>query len=133
MVLSRNSHKVERVRVTFVPTTDETSYRNVPSTFSLTSRTYSWRRMHHVEYLIVPRKISNNEIVVEMFIEAKKGKANTSALQKVVHDIVQSKIQTEWHGLKLAAISKTTSAIPPEQRFVRGTIEEILGARLDSE
>jgi len=130
MVHSRGSHKVERVQIKFVPTTDEQSFRNVPSTFSPSSRTYSWRKMQQMDYLIVPKKISNHEIVVEMFIDAKKG-MSTGSLQKVVENLIKSKVQSEWHGLRLASISKPSSAAPPGQRFVRGTIEEILGTRLE--
>jgi hypothetical protein len=84
-----------------------------------------------MEYLIVPMKISCDQIVVEMFIEAKKGKPKASEIQRVVQDFVKTKIHSEWQGLRLAGISKPTSATPPERRFVRGTIEEILGAKLE--
>jgi len=131
MALSRSPHKAERIRITLVPTADEQSFSNVPSTFSPSSRTYGWRRLHQMEYLIVPKKITRSQIVVEMFIESKKGKPSSSELQKVVQDFVKSKIQSEWQGLKLAGISRATSAVPPDRRFVRGTIEEILGARLE--
>jgi hypothetical protein len=131
MSLPRNTHKVECIRVTFVPTDDEEGFRNIPSTFSPSSRTYGWKRMQEMEYLIVPKKISSNQIVVEMFVEPKKGKTTTGQIQKIVEKFVQSKIGSEWQGLKLARISKSANAVPPERRFVRGTIEEILGARLD--
>jgi len=115
-----------------VPTDDEQGFRNIPSTFSPSSRTYGWKRMHEMEYLIVPKKISSNQIVVEMFVEPRKGgKATAAQLQKAVEKFVHEKVGSDWQGLKLARISKATSAVPPERRFVRGTIEEILGARLD--
>ncbi len=131
MPLSRNAQKVECVRVTFVPTDDEQGFRNIPSTFSPSSRTYGWKRMHELEYLIVPKKISSNQIVVEMFVDSRKGKATAAQVQKAVEKFVHEKVGSEWHGLKLARISKSTTAVPPERRFVRGTIEEILGSRLD--
>jgi hypothetical protein len=131
MALARHSHKVDRVRITFVPTGDKQGFTNIPSTFSPSSRTYGWRKDHHTEYLIVPQKISSNEIVVEMFIASRKFKTAPSELHKVVQEIVQSKISSEWQGLKLAGISRAASAVPPDKRYVRGTIEEILGARLE--
>ena len=131
MSLSRGTHKVECVRVTFVPTDDDQGFRNIPSTFSPSSRTYGWKRLHEMEYLIVPKKISSNQVVVEMFVEAKKGKVTAAQAQKAVERFVNEKVGSEWQGLKLARISRVSSAVPPERRFVRGTIEEILGANLD--
>ena len=131
MSLSRGTHKVECVRITFVPTDDEQGFRNIPSTFSPASRTYGWKRMHELDYLIVPKKISSNQIVVEMFIDAKKGKVTAAQAHKAVEKFVHERVGSEWQGLKLARISRATSAVPPERRFVRGTIEEILGANLD--
>jgi hypothetical protein len=131
MVLSRGPHKVERVKVTFTPTAGDEGFRNIPSTFSPESRTYAWKRLQKMEYLIVPRKISNNQVVVEMFFETRQGKVSASEIQKTIQELVQSKIQSDWQGLKLAGISRVTTGAPPDQRFVRGTIEEILGARLE--
>jgi hypothetical protein len=133
MVNGRAPHKVERVRITFIPTTDEASYRNIPSTFSPSSRTYNWKKTTQMEYLIVPKKISSDEIVVEMFVETKKGRGGPAQLQKVIQNLVNSKIHSEWHGLKLGGISRATNAVPPAHRVVRGTIEEILGSRLERE
>ena len=87
--------------------------------------------MHEMDYLIVPKKISSNQIVVEMFIDAKKGKVTAAQAHKAVEKFVHERVGSEWQGLKLARISRATSAVPPERRFVRGTIEEILGANLD--
>ena len=131
MSLSRGTHKAECVRVTFVPTDDEQGFRNIPSTFSPTSRTYGWKRMHEMECLIVPKKISSNQIVVDMFVEAKKGRVTAAQAHKAVEKFVHEKVGSEWQGLKLARISRATIAVPPERRFVRGTIEEILGTNLD--
>ncbi len=131
MSLSRGTHKVECVRVTFVPTDDDQGFRNIPTTFSASSRTYGWKRIHEMEYLIVPKKISSSQIVVEMFVDAKKGKVTAAQAQKAVERFVNEKVGSEWQGLKLARIGRVSSAVPPERRFVRGTIEEILGANLD--
>lgn len=131
MVRSRGSHKFDRVTITFVPSADETSFRHVPSTFSTTNRTYGWRHSQQMDYLIVPRKISSNEIKVDMFVDPLKRLKSGTDLQKNVQNFVKAKIQSEWQGLKLAGISRATVAAPPEQRFARGTIEEILGATLD--
>jgi len=131
MALSRGPHKVERVRVTFVPTDDEEGFRHIPSTFSPSSRTYGWKKMDQMDYLIVPKKISSDQVVVEMFVETRKGKTTPAQVQKAVEQFVSERVESQWHGLKVARIGKATSAVPPERRFVRGTIEEILGSQLD--
>ena len=130
MAVSRGPHKVERVRVTFVPTDDEQGFRHIPSTFSPSSRTYGWKKEEQMEYLIVPKKISSDQVVVEMFIEPKKGKTSPAQIQKVVQEFVTAHVESEWHGLKVSRIGRATSAVPPDRRFVRGTIEEILGSEL---
>jgi hypothetical protein len=131
MVLARGSHKFDRVTITFVPTADEASFHHVPSTFSPTNRTYGWRHSQQIDYMIVPRKISSNEIKVDMFVDPTKRLKSGVDLQKAVQSLVKAKIQSEWQGLKLAGISRATVAAPPEQKFARGTIEEILGATLE--
>jgi hypothetical protein len=132
MVLSRGPHKYERVTITLVPTADEGSFRHVPTTFSSSERTYSWRHFEKIDYMIVPTKISNKEIKIEMFVDPQmKGKTNAAQVQKMIQGFVNTKIQTEWMGLKLASISRASVAAPPEQMFRRGTIEEILGAQLE--
>lgn len=133
MVLSRGSAKCERVTVTLLPSVEEGGFRSVPSTFSTVRRTYSWKRTHHVDYMIVPKKVSNTEIQVDLFVNpARKGKSQAKDLQKMVHRLVQGKIETEWHGLKLGGISRPTVASPPNKLFVRGTIEDILGTSLET-
>lgn len=132
MVLSRGEQRTERVTITFVPTADERSFRHVPSTFSVANRRYGWRHYEAVNYMIVPRKISNNEIKVDMFVGSARGKRMpASDVQKIVQGFVNKKIHSEWHGLKLAGISRASLATPPEQLIRRGTIEEILGTNLD--
>jgi hypothetical protein len=131
MVLSR-PHRVERVTITLVPTSDERSFRHVPSTFSTSNRMYAWRNFEQINYMIVPRRIASNEIKVDMFVDpAGKGKSPGSTTQKFVQSLVRQKIENEWAGLKLGNIGKPTSAVAPEEQVRRGTIEEILGADLN--
>lgn len=132
MVLSRGLQKFERVTITLVPTADEASFRNVPSTFDVHERAYAWRQFHKVGYMIVPTKITSREIKVDIFIEPAKGPRSASGTQKLVEGFVKAKIETEWRGLKLGSIGKPTVAPPPEEKLKRGTIEEMLGAILDS-
>lgn len=132
MVLSRGAHKVDRVTITLVPTADERSFHNVPSTFSPTNRLYEWRQSADISYMLVPKKISSSEILVDLFVNpGKKGKAALRDLPKLVHTFVQKKIESEWKGLKLGGISRPSAAVPPQKVFVRGTIEEMLGADLE--
>jgi hypothetical protein len=132
MVLSRGPHRYERVTITLVPIAGEASFRNVPSTFSAVNRTYTWRQYEAVDYMIVPTKISNKEIKIDIFFDAlQKGKANIAGIQKSVQSFVKTKIQTEWKGLKLGGISRASAALPPDEKLKRGTIEEILGATLE--
>jgi len=131
MVVSRGEQKTERVTITLVPTSDERGFRHVPSTFSPANRRYGWRHFEAVDYMIVPRKISSNEVKVDMFVGSlKKKRMLGSDVQRFVQDFVKSKIHSEWQGLKLAGISRATVAAPPQQTVTRGTIEEILGADL---
>jgi hypothetical protein len=132
MVLSRGAQKVERVTITLVPTADERSFHNVPSTFSRTNRSYEWRHSAEISYMLVPKRISSSEIQVELFVSPlKKGKIVMRDLPKVILSFVQKKIESEWKGLKLGSISRPTAAVPPQKTFVRGTIEEMLGANLE--
>jgi hypothetical protein len=85
-----------------------------------------------MDYLIVPKKISNSEIQVELFFEAtRKGRQNTRDVQRTLQEFVRGKIESEWAGLRLASIGRPGVAVPPQKTFVRGTIEEMLGAILD--
>jgi hypothetical protein len=131
MLSSRGSQKFDRVTVTFVPSADEKSYRNVPSTFSPLHRSYEWRRSSMVSYMIVPKRISNVKIEVDVFVNAgKRGKLPGREVQKVVHDILQSGVSAEWAGLKLDTVGRCTTAAPPEKSLFRGSIEDILGVAL---
>jgi len=132
MVMSRGAHKYERVTITLVPTADERSFHHVPTTFSPADRTYAWRHFEKIEYMIVPRKISNKEIKIDMFVDPQiSGKGSAALVQKMIKNFVNSKIGTDWVGLRLAGISRASAAAVPEQTFRRGTIEEILGAQLE--
>ena len=82
--------------------------------------------------MIVPKKISSNEIKVDIFVDpTSRRKLQSTDIQKAVTDFVKTKIHSEWAGLKLGNISRATIAAPPDQTFHRGTIEEILGANLE--
>ena len=132
MIPARGSHKVERVTLTLVPSTEERTFPNVPSTFSPAERLYQWRHASHMNYMIVPKRISSREIQVELFVDSpRKGKSVTRNVQKVIQDFVKEKIGTEWRGLRLGAISRPTASARPKSAIVRGTIEEILGSTLD--
>jgi len=131
MASSRGPHRYERVTITLVPTADERSFRHVPTTFSSSERTYAWRHYDKLDYMIVPKKISNREVKIELFVDLQaKGKTNAAQVHKMIQGFVEAKMHTEWMGLKLASISRASVATPPEQMFRRGTIEEILGAQL---
>ncbi len=132
MVHPRGAQKFERVTITLVPTADDRSFKHIPSTFSKTNRMYGWRHFEHMDYMIVPKKISSNEIKVDIFVDpAPRKKVQSVDVQKAVTEFVKAKIHSEWAGLKLGSISRATVASPPDQIFHRGTIEEILGAKLE--
>jgi hypothetical protein len=132
MALSRSPQKFDRLTITLVPTSDERSFKNVPSTFNTTNRTYAWRQLAELSYMLVPRRISSREIKIDIFVDAqKRRKAGAASVQKVVQDFIREKIQSEWSGLKLGSIARVAAATPPDEKVMRGTIEEILGADLD--
>ena len=131
MVGSRGAQKAERVTITFTPDADERTVLNVPSTFSPANRAYQWRRLEQMNYMLVPRKITNTEVQIDLFLDPqRKGKLSAKLVEKVAQDLVNEKIHSEWKGLRLAGISHPTVAKPPQKTFVRGTIEEILGSTL---
>jgi hypothetical protein len=133
MTGARGTHKVDHVTITLVPKGDERTVFRVPSTFDHLGRTYSWRRSQNLEYMIVPTKISSSEVKIEMFLNPqRRGKLVAKEVMKAVQDLVEEKIQSEWSGLRLGGISRPSLAIPPRRSFVRGTIEEILGASFES-
>ena len=133
MVVSRDPHKYGRITITLIPTADESSFKRVPSTFSLSNRTYTWRHFEQIDYMIVPRSVSNSEVKVDIFVESlKHGRSHNADIQKTVQQFVRTKMQTSWKGFKLGGISKPANVAPPEETFKRGTIEEILGSSFES-
>jgi hypothetical protein len=132
MLSSRGGQKFGRVTVTLVPTSDDRSYRSVPSTFSATDRSYPWRRAQSMSYMIVPRRVTSATIEIDVFVDsAKKGKSPAKDVQKVVQDFVKSKIESDWKGLKFGGIGRAGSAVPPQKALVRGSIEDILGVAFE--
>ena len=132
MLSPRGGQKFGRVTVTLVPTSDDRSFRSVPSTFNATDRSYRWRRAQSMSYMIVPKRVTSARIEVDVFVDAaKKGKTHSKDVQKVVQDFVKSMIETEWKGLKFGGIGRAGTAVPPQKALVRGSIEDILGVALD--
>jgi hypothetical protein len=131
MSVPRGGHKVERVTITLFPTAEEHSYENVPTTFSTINRSYEWRRSSHMRYMIVPKRISSREVLIDFFVEHQgKPSGVAKSTMTMVESFVQHKISSEWKGLKLGSVSRPTNAAPPNKTFLRGTIEEMLGTKL---
>jgi hypothetical protein len=131
MPLVHAPQKVERITISLVPTGDDRSFENVPTTFSTLHRSYEWRRASQMRYMIVPRKVSSNEILIDFFVEPATRGANSGKLaSRFVDSFIQHKIGSEWKGLKLGTVGRPTAAHAPQKAFVRGTIEEMLGAKL---
>ena len=128
MSVAQSPQKVERVTISLVPTADERSYENVPTTFSTLHRSYEWRRSAQTKYMIVPRRVSSKEVLVDIFVEA-QGKAGGKGAARFVQNFVQHKIASEWKGLKLGTVGRPISAQAPNKTYVRGTIEEMLGTK----
>jgi len=132
MLSSHGAHKFDRVTVTLLPTEEDRSFRSVPSTFSTTNQTYQWKKGQSVNYMIVPRRVTGAKIEIDVFLEATKGgKLQKASLQKVVQDLLEGKIASEWKGLKLDAVGRAGSAVPPRRSLLRGSIEDILGVAFD--
>jgi hypothetical protein len=129
MSVSRSTPRVERITLTLVPVAEEHSYDNVPTTFSQTHRSYEWRKSAHLRYMIVPKKVSSKEVLVDFFFEL-HGKESVKDAMKNVQQFVEHKVVSDWKGLKLESLGKPTASLPPQKAFVRGTIEEMLGTKL---
>jgi hypothetical protein len=128
----RGTQKFERVTVTFLPQSGERQALNIPTTFNSTDRMYAWKHAGAVDYMIVPKRVTNTEVTVDIFLNAaKKGKLPGRDVEKVAQNLVKGKIASEWKGLRLGGISKPSIAAPPQKTMLRGTIEEILGMSLD--
>ncbi len=131
MPLAHPPQKVERITIHLVPTGDEASYENVPTTFSTVHRSYEWRRASQMRYMIVPRKVSSTEVLIDFFVDLQNKGANAAkTASRLVENFVHQKIGSEWKGLKLGVLGRPVAALPPQKTFVRGTIEEMLGAKL---
>jgi hypothetical protein len=132
MLSPRGTQKFDRVTVTLVPTSDDRSFRSVPSTFSAIERSYRWRRAQTMNYMIVPKRVTSARIEVDVFVDSlKKGKAQSRDVQKAVQVFVKSMIESEWKGLKFGGVRRAGSAVPPQKALVRGSIEDILGVAFD--
>ena len=133
MVLSRSPQKVERVTVTLVPDKNDRLPFHVPSTFNRTARVYGWRHSARLDYMIVPTKISSTEVKIDVFVAPAKGsRLQTRSVPRLIQNLIEGKVSSEWRGLRLGEIGSPTTAIPPQKSYVRGTIEDMLGASLDS-
>jgi len=120
------------VTVTLVPQADEKAVLQIPTTFDASNRTYGWERAGGVEYMIVPTRITNAEVRVDIFLNPhRRGKLPVKDLGRVAENLVKGKIASEWKGLRLGGISKPMTAQPPQKTIRRGTIEEILGSTFD--
>lgn len=132
MVLSRSPQKVERVTVKLVPNRNDRLPFHVPSTFNKTARVYGWRHSARLDYMIVPTKISSTEVRVDIFVAPSKGsRLQAKSVPKLVQNLIETKVASEWRGLRLGDISRPTAAVPPQKSYVRGTIEDMLGASLE--
>jgi hypothetical protein len=128
----RGTHRYDRVTVTLVPQTDEKHVLQIPTTFDSANRTYGWERSGGVEYMIVPTRITNTEVKVDIFLNPqKRGKLPVKDVGRVAENLVKGKIATQWKGLRLGGISKPMAAQPPQKIIRRGTIEEILGSTFE--
>ncbi len=132
MVLAHGPQKVERVTITLVPDRSAEEPFAIPSTFNKIERTYGWKRTARLEYMIVPTRISSESVKVDLFFSPSRGiRLHARHMLKAVQEFVEQKIGSEWQGLRLAAIGKPSLAAPPTKMFVRGTIEDMLGAPLE--
>jgi hypothetical protein len=127
---TNTQQKVDRFTLTLLPTSDERSLRNVPTTFSPANRTYSWKHFEQMDYMLVPRRIASDEVKVDVFVGLpRRAKLD---LQKTLQEFVAAKMRSDWQGFRLGSIIRAAEAEPPRTPFKRATIEEILGAGLES-
>jgi hypothetical protein len=132
MVLAHGPQKVERVTITLVPDKSAEEPFAIPSTFNKIERTYGWKRAARLEYMIVPTRISSEGVKVDLFFSPSRGaRLQARQMLKAVEEFVEQKVGSEWQGLRLAGIGKPSLAAPPTKMFVRGTIEDMLGAPLE--
>jgi len=77
MLSPRGGQKFGRVTVTLVPSSDDRSFRSVPSTFNATDRSYRWRRAQSMSYMNRAETCHERTIEVDVFVDsAKKGKTH---------------------------------------------------------
>jgi hypothetical protein len=132
MTLSRPVAKYERVTVTLVPETTDRSLLQIPTTYNPLVRNYSWKSHDKMQYMLVPTRISNREIKIDVFVESKgRGRVGGKDIQVMVEHFVRSKIAHEWRGLRFGSVGKAMEAEPPSRAVVRGSIEEILGVQYE--
>lgn len=133
MVMAHGPQKVERVTITLVPDRSAEKPFAIPSTFNKIERTYGWKRTARLEYMIVPTRISSDAVKVDLFFSPSRGaRFQPRHMLRAVQEFVEQKVGSEWEGLRLAGIGKPSLAAPPTKMFVRGTIEDMLGAPLES-
>jgi hypothetical protein len=129
MTGARGAHKVERVTITLLPRGDERTLFHVPSTYNQIQRTYGWRRSESFEYMIVPTHVSSKEVRVDFFVNFRSSvRRDAKDIQKALRNFVESKVDSEWKGLKLGSIGRPTIGSPPREVLLRGAIEDILGS-----
>jgi hypothetical protein len=129
----RGVHKVERVTVTLLPRGDTRTAFHVPSTYNQTLHSYSWRQSEDFDYMIVPTHVSSKEVRVDLFFNvARSLRQQTKDTHRLLRHFVESKIESEWKGLRLGSIGRASVAPVPRETLVRGAIEEILGSDLEA-
>lgn len=132
MAGARGPMKVERVTVTFRPRSDARGTMRVPSTYDAVQHTYGWKRAAEFEYMIVPTKVSGQEVQVDFFINTQDlPRQQHQGLVRLLRSFLDARAETEWKGLEIGSIGRPASAAPPRERLVRGSIEDILGLGVD--
>ena len=132
MAAARGSMKVERVTVTFHPRGDARGTMRVPSTYDASQHAYGWKRATEFEYMIVPTRVSGQEVQVDFFINVQHlPRPQLQGLPRLVRSFLEEQAETEWKGLEIRTIGRPAAATPPRDRMVRGSIEDILGIGVD--
>jgi hypothetical protein len=132
MSAARDQMKIERVTITFRPRGDARGTMRVPSTYDAVQRAYGWRNAGGIEYMIVPTRVSGQEVEVDLFVNVRGiPRSRAQGLSRLVRAFVEERTETEWKGLEVHSIGRPTAAVPPSARMVRGSIEDILGIGFD--
>jgi hypothetical protein len=120
--------KVERVTVTFHPRGEPRGMMRVPSTYDASQHAYGWKHASEFEYMIVPTRVSGREVQVDFFINVQRlPRPQLHGLPRLLRSFLEARAETEWKGLEIHAIGRPAFAVPPRERMVRGSIEDILG------